>query len=124
MKRALAVGAWALAAVLAFALFARPGAGAPWAPAHAWVSDPNAWQSDASLRVQGAGAVATGADAGGATLLLQPVPAFDAGRYRYVDYSLDLARSDKAYVVWRSGGQLRSAALAVSSVEGSVSVGA
>jgi hypothetical protein len=107
VRKGLFAVALSLAAIALFAVFARPSFDAPWSPAQMVVSDPHAWESAAQLRVEGAGVVAHGADAGGATMLLQAVEAFDAARFRYLAYDLGLARTDKAYFLWRSGGQLR-----------------
>lgn len=108
MRKGVFAVALALAAALLFLVFARPAWDAPWSPAHTHVTDPSAWQSPVpDLRVEGAGVVLHGADANGTTLLLQPVEALDASQWRYVSYDLALARTDKAFFLWRSEGQLR-----------------
>lgn len=108
MRKAVFAAALLLAGLALFVAFARPPSQAPWSAVETWAANPSAWEaSGVQLRSEGAGVVAHGAAANGTTMLLQAAGPFEASQWRYLSYDLALERTDKAYFLWRSGGQLR-----------------
>jgi hypothetical protein len=99
-----AVGCWLLLAMLSLALLAGLRIDMPAFPQSALVFDraqltaADAGERDGVLRIRGA-------DANGLTLVMQPVDAVDAARYRYLTLELDdVPGVLRAMAIWRIDG--------------------
>lgn len=93
-----------LATVALLLLFAHPGAGVGWSPANTRPLPLATFESPvATVALREASVHASGADAQGMTLLLQPTAGLVASEWRHLHYSLEPGSAASKYLlVWRS----------------------